>query len=337
MRILIIGGTGLISTSTAHLLSMQGEKVVLFNRGQSLYPTAPGVTTLHGDRTNYAAFEAQMSGAGAFDVVIDMVAYKPEDGKSAVRAFRGKVGQFIFCSTVDVYNKPATAYPYTEQDVYGGLNEYSHNKVILEKYLLRAEQEGAFPLTIIRPAYTYGEGRGPIHPVSWDACLDRIRRGKPVVVHGDGQSMWVCNHASDVGRTFAVACGNPKTFGQAYHVTGEEWLTWDQYIRQIAEALGVACPRLVHIPSATLAQVGITICAENFQYDNIFDNSKAHRDLSYQYTITWKEGVQRMAKWFDGRGKWPNCNEHPFEDRLIDAWESMGIDLVKRLTEGSST
>ena len=334
MRILIIGGTGLISTSTAHILAERGEQVVLYNRGQSFYPSAPGVTTLHGDRTDYAAFEAQITRAGKFDVIIDMVAYKPEDGESVIRAFRGKTGQFIFCSTVDVYKKPATRYPVTEQDVYGGLNEYSRNKVALEKMLLAAEQDRTFPLTIIRPAYTYGEGRGPIHPVSWDACLDRIRKGKPVVVHGDGQSLWGCNHASDVGRTFAAACGKPQTFGQAYHVTGEEWLTWDQYIQQIAEALGVACPRLVHIPSSILAQVGITICEENFQFDNIFDNFKAHRDLEYQYTVTWKEGVQRMAKWFEDHGKWPNCDERPFEDRLVEAWDRSGAGIVKELTEG---
>jgi nucleoside-diphosphate-sugar epimerase len=331
MRILIVGGTGLISTSTAHLLAEHGEQVVLYNRGQSIYPTAPGVTTLHGDRTNYTAFEAQMAEAGKFDVVIDMVGYKPEDGESVIRSFRGKTGQFIFCSTVDVYKKPAIRYPYTEGDVYGGLNEYSRNKVILEKMLLAAEQQAAFPLTIIRPAYTYGEGHGPIHPVSWDACLDRIRKGKPVIVHGDGQSLWACNHASDVGRTFAVACGNLKTFGQAYHVTGEEWLTWDQYIQQIAEVLGVACPRLVHIPSTILAQVGVTICVENFQFSNIFDNSKAHRDLDYQYTVTWKQGVQRMAKWFEDHGKWPNSDERPFEDRLIDAWDRFGVDFVKNM------
>jgi nucleoside-diphosphate-sugar epimerase len=332
MRILIIGGTGLISTSTAHILAQQGEQVVLYNRGQSTYPTAPGVTTLHGDRTKHAAFEAQMSGAGAFDVIIDMVAYKPEDGESAVRAFRGKTGQFIFCSTVDVYQKPARRYPYTEQEAYGGLNEYSRNKVMLEKLLLAAEQKGAFPLTIIRPAYTYGEGRGPIHPVSWEACLDRIRKGKPLVVHGDGQSLWTCNHASDVGRTFSAACGNPKTFGQAYHVTGEEWLTWDQYIQQIADALGVACPPLIHIPSSILAQIGITICVENFQFDNIFDNSKAHRDLHYQYTISWKEGVRRMAQWFEDHGKWPNCDERPFEDQLITGWKQMDAKIVEKLT-----
>jgi len=333
MRILIIGGTGLISTYTTHLLSQQGEQVVLYNRGQSSYPSPPSVTTLHGDRTDYPAFEAQISSAGAFDVVIDMIAYKPEDGESVVRAFRNKIGQFIFCSTVDVYKKPATRYPYTEQEIYGGLNEYSRHKVVLEKTLLAAEKEGAFPLTIIRPAYTYGEGRGPIHPVSWDACLDRIRKGKPVVVHGEGQSLWACNHASDVGRTFAVACGNQKTFGQAYHVTGEEWLTWDQYFQQIADALGTVCPRLVHIPSSFLAQVGITICVENFQFDNIFDNSKAHRDLEYQYTIPWQEGVRRMAKWFEDHGKWPYCDGYPFEDRLIEVWDNLGSDMVNLLVD----
>jgi nucleoside-diphosphate-sugar epimerase len=249
-----------------------------------------------------------------------------------VRAFHGKTGQFIFCSTVDVYKKPATHYPYTEVEAYGGLNEYSRNKVILEKLLLAAEKDGAFPLTIIRPAYTYGEGRGPIHPVSWEACLDRIRKGKPVVVHGDGQSLWSCTYASDVGRAFASACGNPATFRQAYHVTGEEWLTWDQYFQQIAEALGVACPRLVHIPSSILAQVGISICVENFQFDNICDNRKAHHDLEYRYTILWKEGVQRMAKWFEEHHKWPDCDERPAEDHLINAWDRLGSRIVEELS-----
>ena len=331
MRILIIGGTGLISTSATHLLAERGEQVVLYNRGQSFYPTPAGVATLHGDRTDYRAFENQVAEAGRFDVVIDMVGYQPEDGESLIRAFGGKVGQLIFCSTVDVYQKPATRYPYTEADGYGGLNEYSLNKVSLEKRLLEAERQGAFPLTIIRPAYTYGEGRAPIHPVSWEACLDRIRKGRPVVVHGDGQSLWVCNHASDVGRTFAAACGSSKTFGQAYHVTGEEWLTWDQYIQQIAEALGVACPRLVHIPASILAQIGVTICSENFQFCNIFDNARAHRDLEYQYTVTWKEGVKRMAIWLEAHDKWPDCEARPFEDRVIAAWDQCGEAMVNGL------
>jgi nucleoside-diphosphate-sugar epimerase len=332
MRILIIGGTGLISTSTTHLLAERGEQVVLYNRGQSIYPTAPSVSTLHGDRTDYAAFERQMAAAGTFDVVMDMVGYKPDDGESVVRTFGGKVGQFIFCSTVDVYAKPASRYPYTEAEGYGGLNEYSSNKVIIEKRLLQAAEAGAFPLTIIRPAYTYGEGRGPLHPISWGRYIDRVRKGRPIVVHGDGQSLWGSNHASDVGQTFAAACGNPATYNQAYHVTGEEWLTWDQYHQQAAEALGVACPRLVHIPSEVLSQLGITICSENFQFNNIFDNSKARRDLGYQYTITWKDGVRRMARWFDEHpGTLENSDTDDREDHIIAAWERCCVQIVDSL------
>ncbi len=328
MRILIIGGTGLISTTTAHCLAERGDQVTLYNRGQSFYPTAPGVTTLHGDRTAYPAFEAQMAAAGRFDVVVDMVGYQPEDADSVIRAFRGQVGQFIFCSTVDVYRKPAARYPYTEAEGYGGLNDYSRKKVIIEQRLQEAAAQGAFPLTIIRPAYTYGEGRGPLHPISWGRLVDRLRKGKPVVSHGDGQSLWTCNHQSDVGRAFAAACGKAQTFGQAYHVTGEEWLTWDQYYQQAAEALNAPCPRLVHIPSDLLSRLGVTICSENFQFDNIFDNAKAKRDLDYQYTVTWKDGVQRMARWLDEHGRLENSDDDPWEDRLIAAWDQLQDQLA---------
>ncbi|MDD3276518.1 MAG: NAD-dependent epimerase/dehydratase family protein [Kiritimatiellales bacterium] len=323
MRILIIGGTGLISTYITEVLAGQGEEVVLYNRGQTSGPAHPGVTTLHGDRTDYAAFDSQMNEAGRFDVVIDMVGFRPEDAESVVRTFSGKTSQFVFCSTVDVYAKPASCYPYTEAEGYGGLNEYSCNKVVIEKRLRQAAEAGAFPLTIIRPAYTYGEGRSPLHPVSARRYLDRVLKGKPVVVHGDGQSLWTCSHASDVARAFAAACGNQTAHNQAYHVTGEEWMTWNQYHQQVAEALGVSCPELVHIPSCILSRFGITSCSENFQFNNIFDNSKAKRDLGYQYTVTWKEGVRRMEQWL---------NEHPEhradsdtddrEDLIIAAWKS---------------
>ncbi|MFZ1770760.1 MAG: NAD-dependent epimerase/dehydratase family protein, partial [Caldilinea sp.] len=164
MKILIIGGTGLISSSITRDLVARGDAVVHYNRGQlDLYPNPPGVTTIHGDRTDYPAFERQMAELGHFDCVMDMVGYQPEDAPSAVRAFRGRIGHFIFCSTVDVYRKPASRYPYTEAEGYGGLNAYSRNKVAQEQTLLAAHHPTDFPLTIIRPAYTYGEGRGPVH------------------------------------------------------------------------------------------------------------------------------------------------------------------------------
>jgi nucleoside-diphosphate-sugar epimerase len=324
MKILIIGGTGLISTTITEELARKGYAVVLYNRGQSFYPTPPSVRTILGDRTNYPAFEGQVKEVGLFDCVIDMVGYQPEDADSLIRAFKGSTGQVIFCSTVDVYQKPASHYPYTEREPYGGLNEYSRKKVIIEKKLLEAAKDDAFPLTIIRPAYTYGEGRGPLHPFSRTAYIDRLRKHKPVIVHGDGNSLWTCCHQGDVGRAFVAAVGNAAAFGQSYHTAGEEWLTWNQYHQQVAQAIGAPEPELVHIPSDLLAKTTrVKLCAENFQFNNIFDNSHAHDDLHFTYTVTWKEGVRRMVDWLDERGQIDNSDLDPYEDRVIAAWRGL--------------
>lgn len=328
MRILIIGGTGLISSSITRDLAARGDEVVHYNRGKlDLYPNPAGVTTVHGDRTDYPAFEQQMVGLGHFDCVMDMVGYQPGDAESVVRAFRGRVGHFIFCSTVDVYCKPASRYPYTEAEGYGGLNAYSRNKVTQEKTLLAAHHPIDFPLTIIRPAYTYGEGRGPLHSFGGGTMyVDRIRKGKPIVVHGDGSSFWGSCHRDDVARSFVAAAGQAHTFGKSYHTAGEEWLTWNQYHEQVAAAIGAPKPTLVHIPTDALAQLApqqAAITVENFQFNNIFDNSAARADLGFQYTISWTEGVRRMVAWLDEHGKVEDSAADPFEDRLIERWQQM--------------
>ena len=326
MKILIIGGTGLISVSITKFLLDQGEEVTLFNRGKSTLPLDPRAKVIHGDRTDYAAFESQMQAAGLFDGVLDMVGYLPEDGPSVVRAFGGRVGHFIFCSTVDVYRKPAFRYPYLEGEPYGGLNAYSSNKVILEKTLREAESRGAFPLTIIRPAYTYGESRAPVHPAGGSSLfLDRIIKGKPVIIHGDGSSFWVACHRDDVARAFVAAAGQPRTFGRSYHVTGEEWLTWDIYTRRIAEAVGAPEPKIVHIPTDALMKINpkrYAVVGENFQFNNIFDNTAAKTDLDFRYTIPWKEGVRRMLAWLQANDRLENSDLASDEDRLIESWQA---------------
>jgi len=331
MKILIIGGTGLISVAITRELLDRGEDVTLFNRGKSSLPLDSRAKLIHGDRTEYAVFETQMREAGLFDVVIDMVGYQPDDGPSLDRAFRGRVGHLIFCSTVDVYHKPAFRYPYTEGEPYGGLNAYSRNKVVLEKTLREAESSGAFPLTIIRPAYTYGESRGPVHPAGGSTLfLDRIRKGKPVIIHGDGSSFWVACHRDDVAHTFAAAAGQPRTFGRAYHVTGEEWLTWDLYVQRIAQAVGAPEPQIVHIPTDILMKVAPNrygVVGENFQYNNIFDNTAAKTDLDFRYTIAWKEGVRRMTAWLEAHQAIENSDLEPFEDRLIQMWLARQLDI----------
>lgn len=335
MRILLIGGTGLISTAITRDLLERGEQVWLYNRGQTnTYSTPPSAAhVLHGDRQQYAAFEQEMADAGPFDCVIDMIGYLPEDAYSAVRAFSGRAPQYIFCSTIDVYQKPATRYPYTEAEPHGGLNAYSSNKVLCEQILRRAHARGDLPLTIIRPAYTYGEGRSPVH--TWgrtSGYLDRIRKGKPIVVHGDGSAFWTACHRDDVGRAFATAAGRSQTIGQSYHVPGEAWMTWNQYHRQVAQAMDAPEPELVHIPTDVLHRVAperARISVENFQYSNIFDVTAARRDLDFADRVSWVEGVRGMVRWLDAHDAIDNSDLDPFEDRLVDAWTTFGAEMVR--------
>ena len=338
MKILIIGGTGLISTETTRLLAARGEQVTLYNRGSSVSAVPPGVRVVIGDRTDHAAFEHQMTDLGCFDCVIDMVGYKPEDSESLVRALRGRTAQLLFCSTVDVYQKPAWGYPIPPHAPRGGLNEYARHKTLQENTLLEAHRRGDFAVTILRPGFTYGEGRGLVNSFGGgNHYLDRLRRGKPIVVHGDGSSFWTSCHRDDVGRGFADAAGNPKTYGSSYNVAGEEWLTWNQYHQTVARALGGPEPTLVHIPTDLLVRIAPAragICADNFQFNNLFDQTASHEDFAFAFTIPLADGVKRIAAWLDAHGKIPNSDADTEEDRVIAAWEH-AVEMLTRERAGT--
>jgi nucleoside-diphosphate-sugar epimerase len=337
MEVLIIGGTGLISTAITRELVDRGDHVTIYNRGQTQAPLPSGVRHLSGDRRNFAAFEAHMRDDRLFDCVIDMVCYHPDEAESLVRAFGGRIGQLIFCSTVDVYNKPAQRYPIQEDEPRSASPrfQYALDKVLCEQILERANQQGRLPLTIIRPAHTYGEGRGLIYSLGGGtAYLDRIAKGKPIVVHGDGTSLWASCHRDDVAHAFVTAAGNPTTLGQSYHVTGEEWMTWNRYHTAVAEAMDAPPPTLVHIPTDLLAQAlpeRAWICAENFMFNNIFDNSAARRDLDFSYSIPFVDGVRRIVTWLHANGGFDNSDLEPSDDRLIATWERFSEALVQDL------
>jgi nucleoside-diphosphate-sugar epimerase len=301
MKVLIIGGTGLISTAITRVLQERGVEVIHFNRGQATAELVRMPATIHGDRKDLAAFEAQMATLDHVDCVIDMICFQPEEAESAVRAFAGRTDHFIFCSTVDVYSKPSPRYPITE-DVERQPRPsfpYAFAKSQCERIFEAAHDQGDFPVTIIRPAYTYGEGRGLLHSFRGGLYyLQRIRDGQPIIVHGDGTSLWASCHRDDVGRAFANAVGNPKTYGKAYHTTSPEWMSWNQYHQRVAAAMGAPPPNLIHIPTDLMSKVlpaEAEWCRENFQYNNIFDNGAAESDLSFTYTIPWMEGVRRVV------------------------------------------
>lgn len=323
MNVLIIGGTGLISTPMTRMLLEQHHTVTHFNRGNK-QKEFPGVQMIIGDRTNYAAFK-NLLGKQKFDCVIDMVCYKPDDAKSAIETFQGNVGQYIFCSTVDVYTKPASHYTITEDAERQPNQEfmYAHDKARCEEVFSSAHQQSSFPVTVIRPAYTYREGVGILHTFGWSTdYLERIRTRKPIITHGDGNSFWVACHADDVARAFVNAVGKSQTIGKSYHVTGEEWLTWNQYHETVANALGCELPEIIHIPTDVLYKLAPeqSFWAKvNFQFNNIFDNTLAKRDLNFKYTVTWPQGAKRMISWLDANNRIRNSGETYYDD-ILQKW-----------------
>ena len=330
MRVLIIGGTGLISTAITRALVGRGDDVTLYNRGQTEADIPERYDTITGNRKDYAAFEAQMAEAGNFDAVIDMIGFVPTDIESAIRAFRGNIGQFIFCSTVDVYTKPAQHYPIREDAAREPMPSfpYAYNKAKCERLLEEAHERGDFPVTIIRPAHTYGEGRGLIHSFGLGGAyyFHRIRRGKPIITHGDGSSLWAACHRDDVGQAFAEAVGNEKTFGKSYHTASEEPMTWNQYHQTVAQAMNAPEPELVHIPTDLLFEIAPKAsewCRENFQYNNIFDNTAAKADLNFRYTLPFVEGVRRIVDWLDTHGRVHDQDEPEVYSEIIERWQHL--------------
>ncbi|HRW08263.1 MAG TPA: NAD-dependent epimerase/dehydratase family protein [Caldilineaceae bacterium] len=327
MRILIIGGTGIISTGITRLLLERGDEVVLYNRGQRPSQVEGNYTTITGDRKDFARFEGQMQEAGTFDCVIDMVCYLPEEAASAVRAFKGRTAHYIFCSTVDVYTKPAAAYPITEAAERQPSPKfmYGYHKARCEELLFAAHDRGELVVTSIRPGHTYGEGgNNLIHALGGgNYHLDRLRKGQPIIVHGNGTSFWPTCHRDDVAVAFLGAIGNEKAKGRGYHVAGEEWMTWQGYHQGLAVAIGAASPDFACIPTDVLRQMApkaAYLAEVNFSYNNLFDNTAAREDLGFRVTIPWVEGARRTIEWLADHGLLEKSEDFPFYDQVIDAW-----------------
>jgi nucleoside-diphosphate-sugar epimerase len=337
MNILIIGGTGLISTSISRQLLEAGHNLTLYNRGQTEPRLPDGYQLIKGERDDFPAFEEKMASAGPFDCVIDMVCFKPEQAQSDIRAFRGRVGQLIFCSTVDVYTKPPASFPVVENHERNALSDYGRDKAKCEDLFMAAHQAGDFATTILRPASTYGEGGGLIHTFGWKTYfLDRLRKGKPVIVHGDGEALWVSCHVDDVARGFVTAVGNEAAYGKTYHLTGEEWQTWNQYHNRLAEAIGAPKPSIVHIPTDILVRISpenTMITYLNFQYTNIFDNRAAKQDLGFSVTVDWRSGSKRTYDWLDKHDQIEDWQRFPFYDQVIARYQKQCKELITQLAD----
>ena len=343
MRVLVVGGTGLFSTAITGQLLERGDDVTLYNRGKTasrLPAVADRAHVLIGDRTEHAAFEAQVRDAGEFDCVIDMVGFRAADAASVVRAFGGRVRQLIFCSTTSVYATPSPRYPVDEGAPPSTTLPYGANKALCERILLEAHARGDFQAVILRPAHVYGEGQGMLNSLgSRTAYIDRLRRQKPVVVHGDGTSLWSALHAEDVARAFVAAAGNEAAAGGIFNIAAEEWLTWNAYNELVAEAAGAPPPHLVHIPTDVLARIAPEAgrrCRDSYQYSKIFDTAAARDALGFRQLVPFVEGVRRTVAWLDAHGGIEPWESEPWYDRIVDRWTAMTDRLADSLSDDAA-
>ena len=301
LKILFIGGTGLISSACSPLAIEKGLDLYLLNRGKAPRAVPEGATVLHGDIRDPASVKAAL-GDRTFDAVVDWIAFTPEHIETDLELFRGRTRQYVFISSASAYQKPPASLPITESTVlanpYWG---YSCAKIACEERLVRAYREEGFPATIVRPSHTYDWAGLPMD--GGYTVIDRMRRGKKVIVHGDGTSLWVLTHHRDFAKGFVGLLGNPLTLGESFHITSDEVVTWNQIYEIFAHAAGVEAPQLVHVPSEIIAAYNPGQ-AEGLLGDKmhsvIFDNSKVKRfvpDFAATILLAW--GAREIMDWYD--------------------------------------
>jgi nucleoside-diphosphate-sugar epimerase len=329
MKVLFIGGTGIISQAVTKLAVERGIDLTLLRRGQRT-SDPPGVRTIAADMADEAGVTQALSGQN-FDAVVDWRAYVPADIEADIRLFRGRTKQFVFISSASAYQKPVVNYLITEATPLANPYwQYSRDKIACEERLMRAYREEGFPATIVRPSLTYGDTQFVLAVNSWltsYTAVDRMRRGRKIIVPGDGTSLWVITHNSDFAVGLAGLLGRADTVGEAFHITGDEVKTWDQFTRLTAEAAGVEA-KIVHIPSDF---VGACIPHEvgNLTGDKavsvVFDNSKIKRFVpEFRAKVPFEEGIKRTVAWYDADARRRQIDEaaNAAWDKLIDAYES---------------
>ena len=324
MRTLIIGGTGLISRGIVKHLLARGAEVTAFNRGRRAQPPLPpGVRTIVGDRDDAAALSTAAA-EHRFDVVIDMVCFRPEQATAAVAAFARRCEQYVFCSTVCTYGVGVPPGVLVDESFpQQPISDYGRNKVAAEQVFLAAHAAGQFATTIVRPSHTYGPGHPMIDNLEFDAVAwDRIDRGLPVLCAGDGLGLWVSTHRDDCGKLFAHAAGNPATYGRAYNATRPQHTTWSQYYHQVSAALG-RVPKLVYMPRDWIVRHDpkrFGLLREISGYHGAYDSSAARRDVpAFQCEVGLTAGAATVFEDQRRRGAWKDSRADAAYQAMVDA------------------
>jgi nucleoside-diphosphate-sugar epimerase len=304
---LFIGGTGTISSSVSQLAVERGIDLTILNRGLTDTHANPSsahndsIRRLTGDATDASSIAAAI-GKEDFDVVVNFRSFLPTQVAADVDLFTGRTGQYVYISSASAYQKPPTHLPITESTpLKNPFWQYSRDKIASEEVLVAAYRDADFPMTIVRPSHTYDQTSMPIEG-GW-TTIDRMRRGEPVVVHGDGTSLWTLTHARDLAKAFVGLLGNPAAIGDAFTITSDFVYTWDAIYTMLATAAGVE-PKLVHVASDTIGKA-FPEWADGIIGDKshsvIFDNTKVKTLVpSYVATTTFAEGAREIIDWYDG-------------------------------------
>ena len=302
LRVLFIGGSGVISSACARVAVEAGIDLYVLNRGQTAgRPLPEEVTELRGDVRDAESVRAAL-GDLEFDSVVDWVAFTPEHVRADIDLFRGRTGQYVFISTASAYAKPVLRLPITESTpLRNPYWQYSRDKIACEDLLTAEYRITGFPVTVVRPSHTYDKTKTVLSG-GWTS-LARMRAGQPVVVHGDGTSLWTVTHHEDFARAFVPLLGHARTIGEAFGITSDDVLTWDQIACTLAAALGVA-PRIVHVPSDIIAAAdpdwGAGLLGDK-THPAIFDNSKIKSVVpGWRAVIPFEQGAREIVDWHLG-------------------------------------
>ncbi len=338
MKVLFIGGTGKISIAASRLAISRGIDLYLLNRSSSGH-VIPDAKLIQGDIRNPASVAEALKNH-SFDVVVDWVGFTPKHIETDIELFRGKVGQYLFISSASVYQRPVSHYLITESTPLANpFWEYSREKIACEERLMLEYRTNGFPITIVRPSLTYGDTLVPAVTNSWNhpfTMIDAIRKGKKLVVPGDGTSLWTITHNTDFAKGIVGLLGHVQAIGHAFHITTDEVLTWDQIYLTIAKAAGGEA-KIIHIPSDFIAAFSPesrgTLLGDK-SVSVVFDNSKIKRFVpDFVATTTFAQGIQKSIDWLDAHPEAQSIDEtwNCTLETIIAAYE-LGLSQAKRIS-----
>ena len=318
MKVLFVGGSGVISSACSRLALERRIELWHLNRGKSsLLRPVPGVHHLQGDIRNEASVREALKGH-RFDAVVDWVAYVPAHVEADIRLFAGITDQYVFISSASAYQTPPYRLPVTEDTPLDNpVWQYSRDKIACERFVEKAFASTGFPYTVVRPSHTYDPSLIPVE--GGYTVISRMLRGKPVVVHGDGTSIWTLTHHRDFAIGLVGLLGKREAIGQSYHITSDEWLTWNQILMALGKAFGKE-PDLVTIPSRIIARyhtaIGDSLLGDKTA-SMIFDNSRIKALVpEFRCEIPFSQGAREIAEWHQSHPEC--CVIDPELDALFD-------------------